>query len=229
MTFLTRLIARHRAGAPAPLPILEPRLPSRFEPVAFAATLREVAWDAGAFPHGETRGPATLSPAWVAPHSQERGEPPEGTVARLGAARAPLGAAHGTAPAPVSRAMPDARSSPSPLADEEPTTPPDRRSASDGPGSNPARATGEGRDGRPAAPPTISTRPVLRPPVPPPRTVRAERDTPEARGGPTIHVTIGRVDVRAVMTPVAPSPRPTASAETLSLEDYLRGRSGGPR
>ena len=228
MTFLSRLIARHRADAPAPLPILEPRLPSRFEPIALAATLPEAAWDAGAPRHGETRAPATLSPAWVAPQSQERGEPPEGAVARLGAARAPLGAAPATAPAPVSRAMPDARSSPSLLADEEPTAPPDRRSASDGPGSTPTPSTGEGQRaaGGPARRVRASGPAAVRAS---PRTVRAERGTPEARGGPTIHVTIGRVDVRAVMTPAAPSPRPTASVETLSLEDYLRGRSGGRR
>lgn len=229
MTFLARLIARHRADAPAPLPILEPRLPSRFEPVAFPATLREVEWDAEAPRHAETRAPAALRPAWVAPQSRERGESLEGTVARRGAAKATLGVAHAAEDAPVSRAIPAARSGRSLPTDDEPTAPPDRRSASDRLGSAPGPATAEGRERRPAAPPAASARPVLRPPTPPPRTSHAERDTPEPRGGPAIHVTIGRVDVRAVMTPAAPSPRPPASVETPSLEDYLRGRSGGRR
>jgi len=226
MTFLTRLIARHRADAPAPLPILEPRLPSRFEPVASPAALREVEWDAEPRRHFETRVPAASRPTWVAPRSQEQGAPPEGAIPRLGAARATLSAAHATVHAPASRAMPDARSGPSLLANEEPTAPPGRRSAPDRPDSAPPPST---REGRPAAPPTTFARPDLRPLVPSSRAVRAERDTPDARGEPTIHVTIGRVDVRAVMTPVAPSPRPTASVEALSLEDYLRGRTRGRR
>ncbi len=229
MTFLTRLIARHRADAPAPLPILEPRLPSRFEPVSVAATLREVEWDAEAPRHAESRAAVASRPVWMAPQSQERGELPEGAGARPGAVRATLGADSATAHAPVSGAVPGARASRSRLAEDEPTAPPDSRSASDGPGSIAVPSTGEGREGRSAAPPAASARPVLRPPAPPPRSVHAERDTREARGGPTIHVTIGRVDVRAVMTPPAPPLRPTASAETLSLEDYLRGRSGGRR
>jgi hypothetical protein len=59
--------------------------------------------------------------------------------------------------------------------------------------------------------------------APPPR-VRAD-DAP-----PAIHVTIGRVDVRAVMTAEAPLPRPQVPAQpSLSLEDYLKQREGRPR
>jgi hypothetical protein len=45
---------------------------------------------------------------------------------------------------------------------------------------------------------------------------------------PTIKITIGRVDVRAVM-PERPAPRPTPAARNaaLSLEEYLKQRSGG--
>ena len=47
---------------------------------------------------------------------------------------------------------------------------------------------------------------------------------------PTVHVRIGRIDVRAIMPP-APPPRPAARpvAPRSSLEDYLSGRQGGPQ
>jgi len=56
--------------------------------------------------------------------------------------------------------------------------------------------------------------------------------TPSAPGAereitPTIKITIGRVDVRAV-TPERPAPRPTPERRpALSLDDYLKQRSGG--
>lgn len=51
----------------------------------------------------------------------------------------------------------------------------------------------------------------------------AQRET-----APTIKITIGRVDVRAVM-PERPAPRPAPAARNpaLSLEEYLKQRSGG--
>jgi hypothetical protein len=47
---------------------------------------------------------------------------------------------------------------------------------------------------------------------------------------PTIKITIGRVDVRAIM-PAAPAPRPTPArpGPGLSLEDYLKQREGRRR
>jgi hypothetical protein len=46
---------------------------------------------------------------------------------------------------------------------------------------------------------------------------------------PIVHVTIGRVEVRAVQPP-APAPKPAKSAPAkLSLEDYLRERERGAR
>jgi hypothetical protein len=47
---------------------------------------------------------------------------------------------------------------------------------------------------------------------------------------PTIKITIGRVDVRAVMpTPPAPRPASARRGPSLSLEDYLKQRDGGKR
>jgi hypothetical protein len=42
---------------------------------------------------------------------------------------------------------------------------------------------------------------------------------------PAIHVTIGRVEVRAVMSPSAPPKVPSRAAPKLSLEDYLKQRN----
>jgi len=54
-----------------------------------------------------------------------------------------------------------------------------------------------------------------------PREERAQTQTP-----PTIEVTIGRIEVRAV-TPPAPPPRQRREPPRMSLDDYLRARDGG--
>jgi hypothetical protein len=52
---------------------------------------------------------------------------------------------------------------------------------------------------------------------------------PATTAEPTIHVTIGRVEVRATPQP-APAAKPTsAAAPTMSLDEYLRARDGGRR
>jgi hypothetical protein len=45
---------------------------------------------------------------------------------------------------------------------------------------------------------------------------------------PTIHVTIGRVEVRATPPAAADAPAPAAPA-VVGLDDYLRRRGGGGR
>lgn len=57
---------------------------------------------------------------------------------------------------------------------------------------------------------------------------RAPDEAPANAPAPTIQVTIGRVEVRATNQP-APSRQPSAQAPRLSLEEYLRRRSGGDR
>lgn len=74
-----------------------------------------------------------------------------------------------------------------------------------------------------------------------PRVIPLERQREEKRSGgavpwpvhtqppaPTIHVTIGRVEVRAT-GPAAPAPKPWSAPQTMSLDEYLRKRSGGGR
>lgn len=46
-------------------------------------------------------------------------------------------------------------------------------------------------------------------------------------GLPDIHISIGRIEVRAVTAPPPPRPRRTPREPTLSLDEYLRKRNGG--
>jgi hypothetical protein len=46
---------------------------------------------------------------------------------------------------------------------------------------------------------------------------------------PTIHVTIGRIEVRATPAPASAPPSRPKPAPTMSLDDYLRQRNGGSR
>lgn len=48
-----------------------------------------------------------------------------------------------------------------------------------------------------------------------------------AAGAPDVHISIGRVEVRAAAEPVAPPREEQRKQPVLSLDDYLRGRSGG--
>ncbi len=58
----------------------------------------------------------------------------------------------------------------------------------------------------------------------------AASTTEAASATPTIRVTIGRIDVRAVTPPApAPRPKPIRAGPTLSLDDYTRQRKGGGR
>jgi len=65
-----------------------------------------------------------------------------------------------------------------------------------------------------------------------PRQTRTPRqfEHPVSDSTPTIHVTIGRVEVRAVPAPL-PTPQPArrAAPPKLSLADYLQNRHGGAR
>jgi hypothetical protein len=75
---------------------------------------------------------------------------------------------------------------------------------------------------RPARPATIVVQPRVAPYSRPERPARSQ---PAATLEPTIQVTIGRVEVRA-MHPVAPSaPRERQAPTAMSLEEYLRRRA----
>ena len=57
---------------------------------------------------------------------------------------------------------------------------------------------------------------------------RATSPSPEPQR-PIIKVTIGRIDVRAIMPPPTAKPPPAPARPSLSLHDYLSRRPGGPR
>jgi len=59
---------------------------------------------------------------------------------------------------------------------------------------------------------------------PPPASVPRPLPDPQPPAPPTIHVTIGRIEVRATQPP-APVRRSAPTASTMSLEDYLRSRT----
>jgi hypothetical protein len=44
-----------------------------------------------------------------------------------------------------------------------------------------------------------------------------------------VHISIGRVEVKAAAQPTAPKPAQRANQPVLSLDDYLRDRAGGDR
>jgi hypothetical protein len=57
-------------------------------------------------------------------------------------------------------------------------------------------------------------------------TNRAASEATGETAAPVIRVTIGRVEVRAIMQSAPPARRQSPAAARLSLEDYLRSRSG---
>ena len=89
---------------------------------------------------------------------------------------------------------------------------------------NPSRADhshGVTRETASVTPEVILTPRISLPPVAQP--VMPSASTPAE---PTVHVTIGRVEIRAVSTPSVPK-RPAPSKPALSLSDYLSRRNGG--
>lgn len=69
---------------------------------------------------------------------------------------------------------------------------------------------------------TVVAQPQVRPHVQPAVPIPIE---PKAAPNPTIRVTIGRIDVRAILPSAPPSQRTVRPAPKMSLDDYLRSRS----
>ncbi|MEY2521161.1 MAG: hypothetical protein QOF24_2920 [Verrucomicrobiota bacterium] len=89
-----------------------------------------------------------------------------------------------------------------------------------------------GPDARPREPiqlPPGKSRPVVQPEIIGPRKAAALSSAPReqlsANQPPAIHVTIGRVEVRAVMAPSAPLKAAAAPTPRISLEEYLKRRN----
>lgn len=71
-------------------------------------------------------------------------------------------------------------------------------------------------------------RPATTPRVEPPRPA-LRMPLPEPPAAPTIQVTIGRLEVRAAPVDSPARPKPRSAQTVMSLEDYLKQRSGGGR
>jgi hypothetical protein len=85
----------------------------------------------------------------------------------------------------------------------------------------------------------VKESPTIRPaPIPAPAIEVTSRQSRSAAWGaidapqltssaPTIHVTIGRIEVRATPPPVSVQPKSRPASPLMSLDDYLRQRGGG--
>ena len=226
MDFLTRL-AQRLTGE---LPTVQPRLPLRFEPAAGIA-------QPAPFPEVESRLPApeplravqAAGPA-TRPAPIQRAEIPEAVVQGDAPGRRSLSGAESARPAASSAADVNRNSSTSSF---DTTPDPDRRPPPPN-AQSPRRVRVEIR-------PAAANRASLPPPADSRRSVaalgqmnaqaqqlHANGTTASSPPPATVHVHIGRVDVRAVMPPAAPPrPAPQPAAPRATLEDYLSGRKGG--
>ena len=231
MDFLTRL-AQRTTGA---LPTVQPRLPARFEPAAGprGEIAPGAAIEAGmaapnpppASHHGivtERLQPRPASPQDVRSANPDSAalHPPPATIID-GALRAALGPLQEN-PVRPSEALSIQVTPTADRAAPPPPTPPFGGSIHPRPEPRPALRV-EARSARAVAAGT--QRSETRPPAgghPIAEAVTAET------AAPTVHVRIGRIDVRAILPP-APSSRPATRpvAPRSSLEDYLSGRKGG--
>jgi hypothetical protein len=223
MRFLASLIARHRPDHAVSMPRLEPRLPSRFEPVTDAAgperMERDVAIDAVL--DREVVTPLAPRPAPRPPRVDA--ERFEDLRPELRSLRSALSAVRATVDVPAVATAAVVPVTEAVRLLETPRAP----AVGDAPGP-----TGEST---PAPPPRtvrntfLEPAPDRRQPAPAAPAIRIDRAPTAPSGPPTVHVSIGRVDVRAIVTPTASPARPPVSVNRLSLEEYLRGRPRGAR
>lgn len=78
---------------------------------------------------------------------------------------------------------------------------------------------------RPRAHPVQAVTPRSSPEFPP--AVSTPTRSRRAQAEPTVHITIGRVEVKATPAPATPKRTQKANQPVLSLNDYLRDRAGG--
>ena len=223
--YLRRLVARSRGT----LETVQPRVPARFEAWSEPmAPIRDGV--AQAAPEGEAehqassrvRREAADDAAPITPGRQHRRATP------LGAEALPDEADRDSAAAPAARAA-----GPDPWADtwENPSRepPPSRIPAWQALRSLPP-ATADAALPIAASPqmPPMARMPAHAGPAPQRRGIASATFTAAAAAVATdnvVHVTIGRVDVRAVAPPVVPPQRPRAAPRGPGLEEWLAGRS----
>ncbi len=96
----------------------------------------------------------------------------------------------------------------------------------------PRRASKDDHSVQPVA--ATAEQPMLRPalaplPRPPAPMIVARRDLSSPPPAPTVHVTICRVEIRATSAPPKAARAPQSATPRLSLDEYLKSRSGGAR
>jgi len=227
--YLDNLVARslHRAD------VVQPRLTSRFEPSAGARTLWDPASAAADAVQEQSLLDEPASDDRQSAHASFRHGAGEASRSDRGSLNAPtaLPADEADEDAALQPFAPAARPATHPRAPMSAQSVPaeDAQSADDGARVRAARID---RVSAPAAE-RVTLRTVILPaPAPfapePPRVHSTAASQPDA--GPVVKITIGRVDVRAVM-PAPPAPRsPAARREpALSLEDYLKTGGGNER
>jgi hypothetical protein len=241
--FLTRLAERSVGRPPAVTPVL----PSLYEPApdeGFVDAIEEV----------ETLGPVSRRdgdpslksvPSWSEPAPALSA--PEFAAARLNAPeRRDEGPQPAEAPVPQSMESPAAAGPvPTPARPEAPTMAPLSRAAERPVPVAAAAPDSLSREGAPAPDPIRPSRanaperaepaaptphgPLAVTPRRPDPTPSVEIPTPSSP--PVVRVTIGRVEVRAVLpvAPAPPAPEPASADTRLSLDEYLKTRSEGQR
>ncbi|BBL72824.1 hypothetical protein [Methylogaea oryzae] len=97
-------------------------------------------------------------------------------------------------------------------------------------GARPSQPEGDGTEGKATPPPFAPSPPQpRRAALSSPQRRQSPPERPAASAPPTIQVTIGRVEIRATAGKPAAAPTARPAAPKLSLEDYLKSRSGGGR
>ena len=247
--FLGNLVARSLAPAAQ----ISPRLPSAFEPPQSSGFQAGVApWLEGDGGDGAQDRVGSM-PAALASVPRSEGRPQ--SAAPEPGSRLPADHATGPPPYRGRQIPPGAHPRAETVASDAPPEPsslpgpgqplPESRAGEPGAAPGPARpmpvepAT-PGRETLPLemppldaqAPPTHQRAPIVARPrtrlAQPAGPVPAEGEQPASRpeSPSTIRVTIGRVEVRAVMPPLQEAP-PPRHPPRLSLDDYLKQRSGG--
>jgi hypothetical protein len=211
--YLLSLVQRARGEGAA----LQPRVRGRFEPGGFEEISTEVAAAAPAAGTAVARDEVTL-PSAIGEHQIPA--PPLATETNVGRALA--------RPDGLKPVLHDVDGEPPRLIEREERV----ENVAAAPASSP-----EVRVEIERAAPQAST-PSVPPPQPPLR-VQTTRHTTrtiahqlehEHDDDPAIHITIGRIDVRAVAPPAPSRPAPTPKRNApLTLEDYLRRRDGEKR
>ncbi|KWX02092.1 hypothetical protein LI90_3131 [Carbonactinospora thermoautotrophica] len=223
--FFDRLVARGGLREPAGVARVRPRLPSLFErpqppaePTPYQKTPRPRPTASAANPPGARSGPLgerRAEPALVQLVRQPvvyRNE--QRVVAAPGPTPVPPGPVRPpavlrpTAPRPTGPPRPAQRITP-PAAAPEPRARPKTAPAA----ARPAAARAGGRTRRPARPPAREPAPARRRQQPP----RPER---------VVHVSIGRLEVRAAAPGPAPRPRPGRPAPVVPLDEFLAREEG---